>query len=357
MVVGTFFLKRRHGDRSDWRLAPCNIKGFSVTQQTLLVTFELDARGRAIVADALGGAAEVVHLGDVEPSARAAVLRQADVLLSRNTGRELRPGEHGLIGGARLVQFLSAGVDFVPLSDLPKGVPVAANRGAYAEPMAEHALAMALAAAKRLFIEHAKLAQGEFNQFTPNRMLAGAVCGVLGLGGIGLATARLMRGLGMRVHAINRRGAAEASVDWMGRPEQLDELLAAADVLVISLPLTPATERLIGTRQLSAMKRDAILINLARGEIIDEAALYRHLSAEPSFTACIDAWWVEPVRHGRFRVDHPFFALPNVIGSPHNSASARGWREVAVRRAVENCRRVLLGQAPLHLVGDDERMG
>ena len=74
--------------------------------------------------------------------------------------------------------------------------------------MAEHALAMALAAAKRLFIEHANMAQGAFNQFTPNRMLAGGVCGVLGFGGIGIATARLMRALGMRIHAINRRGAS-----------------------------------------------------------------------------------------------------------------------------------------------------
>jgi phosphoglycerate dehydrogenase-like enzyme len=328
-----------------------------VTRSTLLVTFELEAKARPAIVEALGDVAKVVHLGDVEPQARAAALQTACVLLSRNTGRELRPGEPALIAGARLVQFLSAGVDFIPLSDLPKSVPVAANRGAFAEPMAEHALAMALAAVKRLFIEQAKLAQGEFNQFTANRMLAGAVCGVLGLGGIGVATARLMRGLGMRIHAINRRGATPAATDWMGTPARLDELLAAADVLVVSLPLTRATERLIGARELSLMKRDAILINLARGEIIDEAALYRHLKAEPSFTACIDAWWIEPVRHGRFRLDHPFLELPNVIGSPHNSASVRGWREVAVRRAVENCRRVFLGEAPLNLVGQDERMG
>jgi phosphoglycerate dehydrogenase-like enzyme len=328
-----------------------------MSRPSLLVTFELDVKSRAVVQDALADVADVEFLIDLTPEARQAALRRAAVLLCRNTGRELRPEEPPLIAGARLVQFLSAGVDFVPLRALPPGVPVAVNAGGYAEPMAEHALAMALAATKRLFIEHRNLARGEFNQFAPtNRMLAGGVCGVLGFGGIGAATAKLARALGMRIHAINRRGAADAPIDWIGTPDRLDELLAAADILVISLPLTQKTEKMIGARELSLMKGDAILINLARGEIIDEAALYRHLVANPRFTACIDAWWIEPVRHGAFRVDHPFLDLPNVIGSPHNSASVTGWREVAIRRALENCRRVFEGKPPLYVIGEEERM-
>ncbi len=324
----------------------------------MVVTFDQDAGDRAVLAEALGGAAEVAWLPDLAADARQAALARAAVLLARNTGTELRPGEEALIAGAGLVQFMTAGVDFIPLAALPAAVPLASNGGGYAEPMAEHALAMALAAAKRLLPEHAALARGAFNQFRPTRMLAGGVCGVLGFGGIGIATARLMRqGLGMRIHAIRRSGATGEPVDWIGTPADLDALLAAADVLVISLPLTRATRGMIGARALRLMKPDAILVNLARGEIIEERALYDHLLATPGFTACIDAWWVEPIRHGAFRMDHPFTDLPNVIGSPHNSASVAGWRAVALRRAVANCRRVLGGAAPLHRIGEEERLG
>lgn len=321
----------------------------------LLVTLDLDSRSRPIVEQGVGEAGEVVYLADAWDD-RAAVLSRADVVLARNTAKELRPGEAALLRNARLIQFITAGVDYVPLSDLPPDVPIANNGGAYAEPMAEHALAMTLAAMKRLFVEHDKLSRGEFDQFRLNRTLAGATVGILGFGGIGVATARLMRALGAKVHAINRRGATDETVDWIGTDTQLDQLLAASDVLILSLPLTPATENLIGARELGLMKRDAVLVNLARGEIIDEAALYAHLLASPDFTACIDAWWVEPVRHGRFAMGHPFMRLPNVIASPHNSASAVGWRDVALSRAVENARRALVGETPRYLVPPADRM-
>jgi len=322
----------------------------------LAITFEVKDTNRAIVSEGIGGIADIRYLTDLNPSERQDVLKCADVLLARNTAKELRSEELPLLRRARLIQFLSAGIDYIPLRDLPPGIPLASNAGAYAEPMAEHALAMAMAAAKRLFIEHQNLLLGQFNQFTPNKMLAGRICGFFGFGGYGIATARLMRCLGMSIRAINRRGATSEPVDWVGAPDRLDELMAASDVLIISAPLTRVTERVIGARELSLMKEDAILVNLARGEIVDEVGLYDHLKAKPRFTACLDAWWIEPVRHGEFRMNRPFLELPNVIASPHNSASVPNASEVALRHAVANCRRVLLGEAPLHLIAADDRM-
>ena len=132
-------------------------------------------------------------------------------------------------------------------------------------------------------------------------------------------------------------------------------MLATSDALIVSLPLTTRTEGMIGARELALMKPDSMLVNLARGEIVDESAFYAHLKNNPAFTACIDAWWVEPVRHGEFRMDEPFLDLPNVLGSPHNSASVRNATKMALIAAMRNCRRVLEGHEPQHLVGDDER--
>ncbi len=323
---------------------------------TVVVTFKVRPRERAVLADEFGGTAEPVYLTDLPDDARTEALRAATAILARDTGRELRPGEASLLGRTRLIQFMTAGIDFVDFSGIPADLPIASNGGAYAGPMAEHGLAMVLAAAKRLLIEHAALGRGEFNQFDRNRMLAGGVCGIVGFGGIGVAIARLMRALGMRIHAINRRGRSDEPTDWIGTADELDTLLPASDVIILSTPLTPATVGLIGVRELELMKPDAILVNLARGEVIDEAALFAHLTSHPNFFACIDAWWIEPVRHDVFRLDHPFMSLPNVVGSPHNSASVPGMTEAALRRAVTNIRRVLAGEMPHSILKPEERM-
>src|SRR5438045_6695608 len=132
--------------------------------------------------------------------------------------------------------------------------------------MAEHVLAMTLALAKRLLVEDQKLRNGEFDQFTPNRVLAGMTAGILGFGGIGRATARLMRAFGMRIYAINHSGTSSEPVDFLGTLHDLERVLRSSDVVVLCLPLTRITRGFIGKKELEWMKHDAIPVNVARRE-------------------------------------------------------------------------------------------
>lgn len=315
-----------------------------MTATRILATFRTDPGERELLHDTFDeDATEVRFLEDADENERADWVRAADVVIAFNFPREIRDEEVPLLENARLLQLASAGASHVPYDQLPESLAVASNVGAYAEPMAEHTMAMALSLAKRLHINHDKLKHGDFNQRDLNVSLRGGVCGILGFGGIGRETARLMRGLDMAIQAINRRGETDEPVEFIGTLNDLERVLRASDVVVISLPLTVETEGLIGERELGWMKDDAILINVARGAIVDEHALYEHLRTHPEFMAGIDTWWAEPRSHGEFRTETPILQLPNVLGSPHNSPFVPGFLVDALRQAAENVQRFLAG--------------
>ncbi len=310
----------------------------------IVVTYRVREEKRSLLRSIFSREGKVSFLSDQPTGLREQTLIDATVLLAWNLAKELGPSELSLLKNVRLIQLLSAGADSVPYRGLRDDIVVASNVGAYAEPMAEHVLAMMLALEKNLFREHKKLIQGEFNQSKLNRMLRGSVCGILGFGGIGRATARLLRGLGVRIQAINSSGKTEEQVEFVGTLSDLHKVLSSSDMVVISLPLTRATRGLIGKRELGWMKPDATLINVARGEIIDEASLYAHLVGHPDFKAGIDVWWIEPFTHGEFRTSYPLLTLPNLIGSPHNSAMVPGINDEGTRRAAENVTKFLHGE-------------
>ena len=309
----------------------------------IVVTHAAGEARRTQLKELFGREVRLSFLADMPSGLREQTLIEATILLSWNLPKELGPSEFGLLQNVRLIQLLSAGADQVPYAELPRDIMIASNAGAYAVPMAEHVLAMTLALAKNLFQEHQKMTQGEFNQSRLNRMLHGSVCGILGFGGIGRAVARLMRSFGVRIHAMNTSGKTDEPVDFIGTLNEMKQVLAAADIVIISLPLKKATRGLIGKHELEWMKPDAILINVARGDIVDEQALYEHLVSRPGFKAGIDVWWIEPFTQGEFRVNYPFFTLPNFLGSPHNSAMVSGMSEEGARRAAENIKQFLKG--------------
>jgi phosphoglycerate dehydrogenase-like enzyme len=308
------------------------------------VSYPVDDGLHGVIEEVLGEEAELAYLPRLTGNdERMAMLARARVLIGLALAQELPEGALAQSPELAFVQLLSAGADHIDFRAIPERVTLAGNVGAYAKPMAEHVMAMALALAKRLPEGHAALARGEFDQMA-TATLEGGVCAILGFGGIGSATARLMRAFGVRIHALNSSGRTAEPVEFIGTLADLDRVLAAADVLVIALPLTSETQGLIGRRELEMMKPGAILVNVARGAIVDERALYEHLRANPRFSAGIDAWWQEPLHGGTFTTRYPFFELPNVLGSPHNSGIVPGIMRFAAAQAAQNVRAYLRGE-------------
>jgi glycerate dehydrogenase len=304
----------------------------------IVVTFDIDEKEKELLVKTIPEGTSFSFLDDLNEEDRKKALQAADVLFSWNPPKELSKDEYPLLTRLRVLQLLSAGADHVPFDDVSKGVKIASNVGAYAEPMAEHVLAMVLALAKQLLTNHDKLARGEFNQFEINKMVSGSTVGIIGFGGIGQAAAKLFRCLGCRIYAINSSGRTREAVDFIGTLKDLDYVLKESDIVVLSIALNKQTRNLIGRRELELMKPDAVLVNVARAALIGEAALFEHLVNNPHFKAGIDAWWVEPFGTGTFKMDHPFCELPNFIGSPHNSAMVPGVIERAVELAALNVR-------------------
>jgi phosphoglycerate dehydrogenase-like enzyme len=313
-------------------------------ERLVAVGYQADEDFVKINSEVLGDAAEIVYTYDLDDFARAAHIRRADALLAYELPKEAPAGGLGPPGNLRFVQFLSTGVDSVDFTELPDSLTVACNAGAYADAVSEQAVAMILSLAKRLPQRHAALAAGRFEKWAPALTLNGATCVILGFGGIGTTTARMLRAFGARICAVTRTGTATNDADVTASISDLHRVLPTADVLVIGLPLTLATRGLIGAPELALMKPSAILVNVGRGPIIDQAALYEHLRTHQDFTAGIDTWWAEPAGDAPFRTDYPFLDLPNVLGSPHNSSIVAGAMTSAARLAAVNVRRYLLGE-------------
>lgn len=332
-------------------------------RRLVVVTFVADDESRAVLDETLGDLADLAYLEELHGEPRAEALRRAVALLVWQVDGELGHEDWDALASRReagspqlFLQVFSAGLDHVPFGRVPAGVTVAGNAGGWAEPMAEHVLAMVLALAKRLSVEHEELRRGAFNEDLPTRELRGRTCAILGFGATGRAVAALARAFGMRVEALNTSGSTGEPVDFVGTLADLERVLRVSDVVVLTLPLTAATRGLIGARELDWMRDDAILVNVARGSIVDEAALYHHLREHPLFSAGLDVWWDEPGAGEQFGLALPLLDLPNVLGSPHNSGIVDGWFTFGLRRAAENVRRYLLGE-PIAGVADPGEYG
>ena len=313
--------------------------------KNISVTYVPGKEEKDIYREVLVDIAHVHYLANKTGSERMELLNRAEVIIALNFSvKEINPTEITRLENLRFVQLIYAGADSISFASIPVGTVLASNIGAFAEPIAEHVLALTLALAKNLIPSYKLLCDGRFDRSIMNREIKGGICGIIGLGGNGQKIAVIMRAMGMQVHGINRSGKTDVPVDFMGNVTDMKKVLQAADVVVVTTPLTRDTRNLLGQKELAWMKPNAILINVGRGDVIDQQALYAHLESNPDFRAGIDTWWSEPDKPEDFTLEYPFCRLPNFIGSPHNADHVPGSIPHATRMALENVKKFLCGK-------------
>jgi phosphoglycerate dehydrogenase-like enzyme len=242
--------------------------------------------------------------------------------------------------GLRWIHARSAGLDHVLVPEVVAHPAVLTNgRGAFSPALAEFVLAALLFFAKDLRRLVAQQAAGVWEPFDTER-LEGRTVGIVGYGDIGRAAAARLRPLGVAILALRRRpqlSAEDALASETLSPDGLLDLMARADDVVVTAPLTPQTRGLVGREAIAAMKTTAVLINVGRGPVVDEAALVEALEQGRIRGAALDVFETEPLRP-----ESPLWRLPNVLLSPHCADHVPGWVDEAMQvflRQLERFRR------------------
>jgi phosphoglycerate dehydrogenase-like enzyme len=284
-----------------------------------------------------------------------------DVLVTLAFTREMGEAARGL----KLVQVPGAGLDRIDRSALPAGAWLA-NAYGHETGIAEYVIGAMLALSRGFCRVDASLRRGHWeSQWAASAPppalwpeLAGKTLGILGYGRIGQAVARRARAFDMAVWAIRRHAprSDREGLAFLGGPDALGEVLRRADYLAITLPLTEATRGLLGEPQLRMMKRTAVLINVARAEIVDEEALYGALARRTIAGAALDVWYRYPTEAGPTLPGHrPFHDLPNVLMTPHVSGWTEGMLEARAKLIAENIFRTAQGEPPVNLIPSSEQ--
>lgn len=323
-----------------------------MTASSLKIVFhgQNAANFRAGFEGLLGGAHQIVDLSDgLSAPGERTLYENADVIVGIRLDATLpRPQR------LQLYHAPAAGTDMIDPGLLPPGSALCNCFG--------HEPAIAEYVMTALLLRHVPLAQADadlrqqrwtFWAGRPNALrteLGAQTIGLLGFGHIGQAIAQRAKAFGMQVSVANRSAVRSPLADQVFGLDRLEAFMGSADAIVVTLPLTPQTQGIVGARALAAMRTDAVLLNVGRGPVIEEQALYDALAQRRIGGAIIDTWYQYP------RPDLPecapsrldFASLPDLVMTPHMS----GWTEGTVRRrqqtVAENIQRLLAGQPLLN---------
>jgi len=274
-------------------------------------------------------------------------LPEADIAFTPFVDRDIFASASRL----RWVQSPAVGVGSLMFPELlASAVVITSARGIRARSIAEHvlgvtiALARAMPAALRAQAAH-RWAQEDLE--SEARTLQGQRMGIVGLGAIGVEVVKIAAPFGFRITAIRKRAGEPppVGVEAVWTPDRLPDLLAQSDVVVLAAPHTPETKRLIGRAQLDRIKRGALLVNVARGKLVDDEAVVEALRDGRLGGAALDVFSQEPLD-----ASSPYWDLPNVIITPHTSGAMKDYWTPLVELFSDNLRRFEKGEPLLNVV-------
>lgn len=310
--------------------------------KTVLISHPLYKPGM----DAIEGKAELIVPNDGDSDRILDQLKRADGFILRIGKIDRKAIE--ACPKLRVITRPGVGVDNVDVkAATERGIPVVICPAANSRSVAEHTVALMFACAKNLVESDAETRKGNFgirNKYAAIE-LAGKTVSVIGFGNIGKTVAQLCAGIGMKVCAYDPFVKKEA-VEAMGYSYagELKDAVSAGDFVTLHMPSLPETKNMMNSALLGAMKKSAYLINCARGDIVDEAALFSALSSGTIAGAAADVLAEEPMK-----ADHPLMGLKNFIVSPHMAAQTQESTAAVVKMAVEGTLAVLNGEKWPHV--------
>jgi phosphoglycerate dehydrogenase-like enzyme len=254
--------------------------------------------------------------------------REAEVILHWAGPRDLLRSAFLASTGVRWIHSRSAGLDKILFPELVQSaVPLTNGSGVFSQSLGEFALAAILYFAKDLRRMIRNQEAGRWEQFEVEE-IAGQTVGIIGYGDIGRAVASRMHAMGMRVMALKRHSprSADPLVSQVYQPHELSAMLTLCDYVVVAAPLTPETRHMIGDAAFAAMKPNAVVINIGRGPVIDQAAMVRALTEGRIRGAGLDVFEQEPIPPG-----DPIYEFENVLVSPHCADQTKDWLNQAMR--------------------------
>ncbi len=308
-----------------------------------------------LIQDILGDAAEV-SFSDTNPESILEKGHDVDIIAANGVPNELfQPGTK-----LKMLQTFAAGVDRIDFSAVPEDSSILiCNSHINAAEVAEYAITLLLAVAKNIIPNDRELRKGDwkfaFGGPNPNIEIRNKTCLIVGLGNIGSEIASRLKGFDVRIVAATRSGTSKRAdlVEKLVKIDNIQPLVEAADFVILSLPHTPESEGLVDNEFISWMKPKSIIVNISRGPIVDEKALFAALKDNKIRGAGLDVWWRYPKKwrgKGNPPTDMPYQELDNLVASPHRAGYSENTERLYFEFAGKNILRFIHGETPLNII-------